>query len=321
MVRRLRMLQEANITDTSTTNITNIQETIISPDVVKFAEDQRYFRPFVREDTSIMLPNKSVSVKIPKTTSHLDITTSHTEGAERTYTEMTHINTVTCTPTFKLGAIAITKELVDTSSINLIELARYTLVQDHEENIEAAIAAEAETGTDNILYGGDASDASGLTTGDTITVDLVADAIAELKDANSFQAKAFFVANEQEKVFHKSSQFTNAAEYGGREVVLNGEIGKYLGMKILSTENTTAYANSATDTSDSTAWGAAGHSCLAVGDFANRKVWMTLAWKQKLKVDYEYLKRYANHYLYYDSAYDVELIQSKAQCLVKVTDA
>jgi N4-gp56 family major capsid protein len=234
---------------------------------------------------------------------------------------MTNIDTADITPAWKLGAIGITKELVDTCSLNLIELARYMVVQDHEQNIEAAIALAAESGTDNVLFGGDATTAATLTTGDTTTVDLIADAIAKLKDANSFKAKALFIANEQEKVFHKSSQFTNAAEYGSDKIVLTGEIGDYLGLKILSTENTTAYAQSAVDVTDSTAWGAAGHSCLMVGDFADRKVWMTLAWKQKLTVDYEYLKRFANHYIYYDAAYAAGLIQPKAQCLIKVTDA
>jgi len=288
---------------------------------VKFAEDIRYMQQFVRPDFSILLPNKDAVLKVAKTMSHRDITVSHTEGDERTYTEMTNIDTASITPLWKLGAIGITKELVDTCSLNLIELARYMVVQDHEQNIEATIAATAESGTDNVLFGGDATTAATLATGDTITVDLIADARSKLKDANSFQAKGLFIANEQEKVFLKSSQFTNAAEYGGREVVLNGEIGNYLGLKILSTENATAYASGATDTTDSTAWGAAGHSCLMVGDFADRKVWTTLAWKQKLTVDYEYLKRFANHYIYYDSAYAAGLIQPKAQCLIKVTDA
>lgn len=322
MVRTLKMLTAAAaLTDTSTVQISETQMTVLSPDVVKFAEDLRYMQQFVKHDFTVLLPNKEKVLRVPKTTSHLAMTVSHTEGDERTYTEMTHLDTVDITPAFKLGAIGITKELVDTSSINLIELARYTLVQDHEKALESAIATAAEGGTTNVLYGGTASAASGLAAGNTITVDLVADAIAKLKDGNSFKARAFFIANEQEKVFHKSSQFTNAAEYGGREVVLNGEIGNYLGVKILSTENTTAYAQSATDTTDSTAWGAAGHSCLMVGDFAKMPVWMTLAWKQKLTVDYEYLKRYCNHYFYYDAAFAAGLIQSKAQCLVKVTDA
>ena len=326
-MRQLRMLQKqrrmlANETDTSTTNVSNLQMTVLSPDVVKFAEDLRYMRPFVREDTSIMLPNKTATLRVARTTSHLAITTSHSaEAAERTYTELTNLNYVDLTPTFRLGAVAISKELVDTCSINFIEMARYVLVQDHEKKIETAIADEAETGTTNVLFGGDATTGITIDTGDTITIDLVADGIAKLKDGNSFKAKAFFIANEQEKVFHKSSQFTNAAEYGGREVVLNGEIGDYLGLKILSTENTRVYSNGVTDLTDSTVWDTTGHSCLMVGDFADRKVWTTLGWKQKLTIDYEYLKKFATHYIYYDSTYDVELIEPKAQCLVKVSDA
>lgn len=35
------------------------------------------------------------------------------------------------------------------------------------------------------------------------------------------------------QVLEKSTQFTDASIYGGREAILNGEIGRYLGVRIL----------------------------------------------------------------------------------------
>lgn len=321
--RRKMLAAPAALTDTATTQISETQMTVLSPDVIKFAENLRFFQNFVKHDTQVLLPNKNKTARLSITNAHLTLTESHTEGDERTYTEMTNIDTVDATPTAKLGAIGITKEIVDTSSLDLIDLARYMIAQHHEEALDDAIATEIDTGsTTNIVYGGTASAASGLATGNTITLDLVADAIAKIK-ANAFKQKALFISSSQEKVFLKSSQFTNAAEYGSSEVRMNGELGteKYLGLKIISTENTKTYAGSATDLTDSTAWGAAGHSCALVGDFQNRSAAAAIAWKQKLTVDYEYLKKYATHYLYYDASYIVKTTQPKALCLIKVTDA
>jgi len=321
--KRKMLTAAAALTDTSTSQISETQMTILSPEVIKFAENLRYFQGFMKQDTQVLLPNKNKTARLTITNAHLTMNESHTEGDERTYTEMTNVDTVDATPTPKLGAIGITKEIVDTSALDLIDLARYMIAQHHEEAVDKACATETDTGsTTNIVWGGDATTAATLATSDTMTLDLVADGIQKIK-ANGFKQVALFIASAQEKVFLKSSQFTNAAEYGSSEVRMNGEIGteKYLGLKIISTENTKTYAASATDLTDSTAWGAAGHSCALIGDFMNRQAAAAIAWKERLKVDYEYLKKFANHYLYYDANYIVKTTQPKAMCLIKVTDA
>jgi len=323
-MRKLRELAAANITDTSTTNISEFQDTFLDTEVVKFAEALRYFRQAV-EENDVLTKSRDKTLRVPKTTSHLSITTSHSEGGERTYTEMTNLDTVDITPTFKLGAIAITKELVDTSRVDLIDTAKYMVAQDIEEGIEKAITEAIDTNvTTNVVYGGDATKPSELTTGDKITVDLVADAIKKVKD-NNYVPALLFIRPAQENVFYKSSQFTNAAEYGSNEVVLNGEIGKYLGVKVITSTLTQSYSSGDTDKGISSAnggdWGADGTSCQLIGFTAGKKKPIVLAWKQKPTVSYEYLKRYANHYIYYDAAYGVGVIQEKACCLIKVTDA
>ena len=319
-MRSLRELQAANITDTSTSQITEFQDTFLDPEVVKFAEALRFFRQAVQEN-DVLVNSRDKTLRIPKTTSHRAITVTHTEGAERTYTEMTNLDTVDVTPAFKLGAIAITKELIDTSRVDLIDLAKYMIAEDIEQGIEEAITAELDTSTlTNVVWGGDATTPATLATGDKITVDLVADAIQKVKDSNSVPA-LLFIKPAQENVFYKSSQFTNAAEYGSNEVVLNGEIGKYLGVKVITSTLTQAYASGATDKGIASNWAAAGTSCQLVGFMAGKKPPATLAWKVKPSVSYEYLKRYANHYIYYDAAYGVKLVQEKACCLIKVTDA
>ena len=320
-MRSLKELQAANITDTSTTNASNFQDTFLDPEIVKFAEALRFFRQAV-EENDVLTKSRDKTLRVPKTTSHLSITTTHTEGAERTYTEMTNLDTVDITPSFKLGAIAISKELVDTSRVDLVDTAKYMVAQDIEEGIEKAITEviDANVST-NVVYGGDATDPSQLETGDKITVDLVADAIKLVKD-NNYVPALLFIKPAQENVFYKSSQFTNAAEYGSNEVVLNGEIGKYLGVKVITSTLTQSYAAGNGDKNDALGnWNVAGTSCQLIGFTAGKKKPITLAWKQKPSVSYEYLKRYATHYIYYDAAYGVGVIQEKACCLIKVSDA
>lgn len=73
-----------------------------------------------------------------------------------------------------------------------------------------------------------------LTTSDTLDTNTIANAIATMRKNN--RAPKYLVIHPACEVnLLKSSQFVNAATYGGREVVLNGEIGTYLGIKVLVT--------------------------------------------------------------------------------------
>lgn len=322
-MRKLQELQAADITDTSTANVTDLQDTFLSPDVAEFAEAMRYFQQAVVPNTAL-IGSRDKTIRIPVTTSHRDIDTSHTEGAERTYTEMTNLDSVDITPGFKLGAIAIAKELVDTSRVDLVETAKHMVAEDIEEDLEVHITEMIDTYvTTNVVYGGDATTPATLATGDKITVDLVADAIKKIKD-NNFIPKLCFIGTAQEAVFYKSSQFTNAAEYGGREVVLNGEIGKYLGVKIITTSLTQSYDGTDQDkgiAGGTGVWTPDGTSCQMIGFNKGKIPPIVLAWKEKPSIAYEYLKRYANHYIYYDACYAAKPVQEKACCLIKVSDA
>ena len=244
----------------------------------------------------------------------MDITQTKTEGAERTFTEMTNLHYIDAAVTFKMGAITISKEMASTAHIDLVEQAKYSIVQATEKDIEEDIVTELETATTNAVYGGDATSFATLTTGDVITPDVMADARKKLRNSNFIPAVTI-VHPEQEGSLMKDSQFVNAAEYGGREVILNGEIGKYVGTKVIVTTNIDAK----TTTSDS--WGADGHLCFMIGKNQQGQWPATLVWKEKPTYSYEFLKRWNNHYIYVDAAYDVELVQESAVCEIFVTDA
>ena len=317
----MRSIQEltaaANITDTSTAiatgTISEFQGTKFASDILKYGEDFRFLQQVVNVDTSIM-GTKDKTARLFFTTSHLSVTKTHTEGDERTYTEMTNLDSLDVTPTWDLGAIAISKEIVTTCSVELIELAKYMIAQDGEENVEAAIITALESATTNTVFGGDATTVGTLETGDTITPDLVVNARGQIRALNGVP-KILLINPEQETDLMKYTQFLNASEYGGREVVLNGEIGKFVGLKVVPTTNVNAKTNS----SDS--WGADGHMNFVLGQNKQGQWPATLVWKEKLSYDYEYLPRFANHYIYRDACYAAGLVQDAFVSVIHVTDA
>lgn len=313
----MRTIQElaaaANITDTSTTQISEFQGTKFAQDIYKYGEDFRFLQNAVNVDTSIM-GTRDKTARLFFTTSHLSVTKTHTEGDERTYTEMTNLDSVDVTPTWDLGAIAISKEIVKTCSVDLIELAKYMIAQDGEKQVEAAIVTAIEGASTNAVYGGDATSYDTLETGDTITPDIVKNARGQIRAVDG--KPVYLVINpEQETDLIKYSDFTDSSEYGGREVVLNGEIGKFVGLKMIVTNNVNAKTNA------SNSWGADGHLCFVLGQNQQGQNAVTLVWKEKLTYDYEYLKRFANHYIYRDACYAASIVQDQLISLIYVTDS
>ncbi len=296
----------------------------MSPDVVRFAEEQRFFRQAIDERTEL-IGAKDKSLRVPYSTVHQDISkrTAGDYGQERTYTEMSSLDTMDITPSYELGGVGIDKELLGTTRVDLIKEAKFILIEDIEERIESAITDAYDAAvTTNVVYGGDATTPATLATGDKFTLDLLADAIQKL--GTKWKPSLLFISSYQRAILHKSSQFTNAAEYGSNEVVLNGEIGKYLGIKVIETDLTKSYASGAQDTgvgSTPGLWGADGTSCQLIGVTRSGRKPGILAWKEKPSVDYEYSKRNATHYLLSDVAYGVGIVHEKACCLIKVTNA
>ncbi len=62
-------------------------------------------------------------------------------------------------------------------------------------------------------------------------------------DSTKAEPFVFFIAPEQREALQGESQFTNASEYGSDTVVMTGEIGEYLGAKVVVTPRCTSFAN------------------------------------------------------------------------------
>lgn len=311
---------------TTTPGTVGIQGALWFKEIIKYAEDLRRFDQAVMHN-EYMVNTGAREVMIPRSTSHLDITDSTAEGADRTMTAMDNLSTTAVTMAasdFKKGGVTISKELAMTSMVDLVAEARYKVTQHLAKTLDTSIVTEFQDSsvTNRVFGGSGVTDPSGLATGDILTTDLVADARAEIEE-NDFVPKILYIAPAQMKAFRKDSQFVNAAEYGSNEVVLKGEVGNYLGLKVITTTNAATFASGATDTNQSSyTWGAAGHCCMLVGTNGwNQLVSGVVGWKEKPNTDYDYNKYQSEHRIYANQAFKVKILEPKAMCLIKVTDA
>lgn len=321
---------DPNTTKYTTTGITDMQPEIWSKEVVKFGEALRILDQLVLVNKE-MVGTKSEKVTIAKTTSHLSITTSpidttYPEGTVRNFTEMTNVDTVSATmlvTDFLKGGITISKEAFMTVQMDLISQARFTIAQDLADDVDLALATAIQsTSVTNTLWGGDATQVEDLTAGDVLTTDLIADARAQIR-LNNFVPKSIVISTYQEATLMKDSQFVNASEYGSNEVVLKGEIGKYLGLKVIVTTNANfSYTTGDTEVNENASPGADMNVVPVLADTkAGQKASVMLAWKEMPHIDFEYEKNEARHIIYYDQGFTTALIHAEAISLIKVTQA
>ena len=322
--RGMGLLADAH-TRIATTGVTDMQPTKWSTQVVKRAEELRQLDQLIFVNKE-MVGTKDEKITIPISTSHLSITTSHTEGAARTKTEMDNMSTVDFAMVagdFLQGVITISKRLFMTCAIDLLAQARYTIAEDMADDVDLAIATQllSTSLTTNIVYGGDATQIQDITDGDVLTTDLIADARRLIKVNAKCVPKYLVISSYQEATLLKDSQFVNASEYGSNEVVLKGEIGNYLGLKVIVTDNANfAYTSGDTEPNEAASPGASANICPVIGEKRNgEKVSVGLAWKEMPSIGYEFEKDETIHKIYYDQAFTTADIFTEAWALIKVS--
>lgn len=196
-------------------------------------------------------------------------------GSQITATKIDNLDGVTFTPSMNASRVSISNYALRTNAIDHVQAAQDELVYSIGDKVDQAIATslgDAQSSTSSstgmqTIFGGTADRDSNLSSGDVLTTDLVAQARKLLMTSNkqyrantgtgggygsvsgtvsgnswkptSEEPFILFISPDQEETLVKSSQFVNASEYGGREVILNGEIGQlsYLGIRVVVTNN------------------------------------------------------------------------------------
>lgn len=302
-------------TTTSTSGVSSVQGKLWLKEILAAASRKMFFEQFAYQSVA---PGGIKDVAIPVPSSHITFTSTTSEAASaRTKTQIDNMATVTFTPATVKYGVAISKDVIRTSQVDYIAFAREELAYQAALTIDNAFATAiaAASSPAATLFGGDATAVAGLEAGDILTTDLAAKAQRYLK-ANNWQSEldrpfVLFVPAVCEEAFLKDSQFVNAAEYGGREVVMNGEIGKYLGMKVIVSEGCPS------KTATGASWGVDGHMCF----LCKARVSYGIVYGEKPTLEYEFKMDEAAHFLYLDMCYQCKTLQENSIVIIDVADA
>ncbi len=337
----MRTIQE--LADTTTSHNTDLLAKRWLDIIVNSARKKMFFMSVISQYD---VPPGTKDIVIPYrkgywSTLGTSVTDQTSEGSAVTFTAMDNLKGLTLTPSPHAYGIAISNNAVRTTAVNLIQAAREELTDYWADVVDKAIASAingAPVATSSAkgaseLFGGDATSTSTLEDGDILTPSLIVKAKSRLQgttmyywsggtEKKSSQTKApwfpepgqpfvIFLGPEQEYILLTDSQFTNAAEYGGQEIVLNGEIGKYQGVKVITSVNTTS----------ATTWGSggnkSGHNCYMV----KAGVCGAIAWGQRPRLRvFEYPSELETR-LVLEQSYAVDSLHDDAICHIKVLDA
>lgn len=205
------------------------------------------------------------------------------EGSSVSITAIT-TSEVTATPTTVSAAVQVTEEMMARAMANVMEEATqrlgYGLALKLEKDIRVALEAAVNAGTNS----GQLVDKTGF----QFSEDFFADARRVFrKNAPDAELQGLVAVLHPDHLItlEKSSKFVDASVYGGREAILNGEIGRYLGIRILSSD--IGRQGSADFDSDSTN----DQDCWVLGPDSFRIVWKRNPY---IRTQYQALSRHTD---------------------------
>jgi len=305
-----------------TAGIGSIMGSTWSEKIVFDAQPDRVLSKYFLEFTDLV-GNNDVTLIIPKI-GDIDLMGGRTgskEGVARVMTKFDTADNITVSLTsadVKLGGCSVSFETASATRVSIVEMAHKQLVRQYLETLETnanACLEGATIGTSNAgsVFGGSTADNSAITSnlaaGDVITVDKIVDMkiILMQKDFGKRPGDSVLILHPiQFKQLLKSSQFTNAAEFGAPEVVRKGVIEEYVGIKI----ETSTLVTSATQT-------VAVHYCYMIDPSAAAAI----VWKEKAKVKVETKDDERMYNIYLDAWYKMNIINDNAIVIGVFSDA
>ena len=322
-----------------TGGIGSIMGSTWSERIVFDAQPDRVLSKYFLEFNDLM-GNNDVTIVIPKI-GDIDLMGGRTgakEGIERVMTKFDTADNITVSLTsadVKLGGCAISFETASATRVSIIEMAHKQLVRQYLNTLESDANNTLEQATVNAttaagsVFGGStvadntalAGNVDLLSAGDVIDVDKIVDMKIRLQTmdfAKNPGEAVLFLHPVQFKQLLKSSQFTNAAEFGAPSVVRKGVIEEYVGCMIeistLISAGTTASDSEYDLRGD---WGAAGHFAYMIDPSAAAGI----VWKEKAKVKVVTMDDERKHKILLDAWYKMTRINEKAIVLGCFTDA
>lgn len=269
--------------------------------VVRDAEERRVFEDVSAVYDDLVDTGEDV-LEIPRTTRHLDLTDQRSSpGTDRNYQQLENLDTIEVQITgddFVNGGIKIAKELMMRNKIPLVEEARNAITQQMAEDVDLALR-------DEIIASTPSAHNVDQTGSGELTPEAISDAMTRIEE-DSYVPRFLVISPSQQGDLRKDSQFTNAAEYGDDEVIVNGEIGQYLGLSVLVTSSV-----SQDDGSEI--------ACMVGESPEGEAVGPAIVYKELPNMATEYDREESTQKLYYDHAFETTTIQEDA--LATITTA
>ncbi len=250
-------------------------------DIVDAAQKKFRFAEFAHQ---VDIPKGYVNTVIPiRKKMEETYSATVTPGTAVNYSTLNNYDGVEANAEWKNYGHAITYDTIQQNALDYVALAKEELIYHAGDEVDqgivdtlsgATVSASSTTGYQTV-WGGDASSSATLAAGDILTTDMVAEGKKKLQSdlnrywsggSESISASTYnknpwlndnkdftiIIAPEQEEAFLTDSQFINAAEYGKDTIIHNGEVGEYLGTKVVVSVNTKYIATSGTGTTDGT---------------------------------------------------------------------
>ena len=306
--------------------IASIMGSTWSDKIVFDAQPDRVLSKYFIEFNDLV-GNNDVTIVIPKIgdVNLMGGRTNYVEGANRVMTQFTTASNITVSLTsenVKLGGCAISFETASATRVSIVEMAHKQLVHQYLNTLETdanalleGASVHATTGAGTVFGGTTVADnsvlsgKSALLTGDVIDVDKIVDMKIRLQTMDFGKRPGdavLFLHPSQFKQLLKSSQFTNAAEFGAPTVVRQGIIEEYVGVKIETSTLVTYWASPVP-----------GHYAYMIDPTAAAGI----VWKEKAKIKVVTWDDERVHKVLMDAWYKMTVINAKAIVLAAFTDA
>ena len=267
--------------------------------VVRDAEERRVFERVASVYDDLVDVGDS-TLEIPRTTGHLNLSdTQSDEGSDRNYEKLENLDTIEVSiqaSSFVSGGIKISKQAMMTTNIDLVDEARNAVTQQMAQDVDYAIRDEIVNSTPN-------DHVVSQTTSGELTPESIADAMEKIESDN-YTPRFLVVDPSHINDLRKDSQFTNASEYGSDEVIMDGEIGQYLGVSVLKTSSA-----SRDDGSTYAYMVGEGPEGQAVGP--------AVVYKELPSMDMEFDREENAQKIYYDHTFETTTVQQDALALIQ----
>ena len=237
----MRSILELANTITTSAGISSVTPEVWSEEVEAQGENIREARNWVKINRSSMNRGNDVVhvLKGFRFTTGTDVETAPTEASTATFYTVDDYASLDLTPLPYKSSVKIAEEVVEFLDIDVIADINDKIAEVLAQYEDVQILSSAVTNAGNAVYGGDATSAGTLNVGDIISTDLFANAITEI-EADRYHPDVCFIHTRHKNVFIKDSQFISAAEFGDNKVVKTGQIGEYLGVNMITTNNVPA---------------------------------------------------------------------------------